>query len=50
MAETKQVDVSKEQLREAEEMWKNFTVVTKYCSIVTAVILILLALAFVKFF
>ncbi|MDH5722630.1 MAG: hypothetical protein OEY94_04830 [Alphaproteobacteria bacterium] len=50
MIEEQQVEVTNEQIRDASAMWKNFTIATKYCSIATAIVLIALALAFVKLF
>lgn len=50
MAQTQQVEVTKEQVEEAQAMWKNFMIAMKYCSIITAIILIGLALAFVELF
>jgi len=50
MAESQQVEVTKEQIQDANAMWKNFTIAMKYSTIVTIVILIGLALAFVKLF
>ena len=50
MADHKAVEVDQEELKNAQEMWHNFTVIGKYSTIATCVILIGLALAFVKLF
>ena len=49
MAEHKAVEVTKEQIQEAENLWHHFTVGMKYATYATCIILVLLALAFVKF-
>lgn len=49
MASNKKVDVDPKALENAETMWGNFMVATKYSIIATALLLIALALAFVKF-
>tara|TARA_R110001592_G_scaffold3525_34_gene20236 strand:- start:8683 stop:8835 length:153 start_codon:yes stop_codon:yes gene_type:complete len=49
MAEHKAVKVDPKELQKAQDFWHNFMIGTKYATIATAIILILLALAFVKF-
>tara|TARA_B100001093_G_C26087932_1_gene701503 strand:- start:116 stop:268 length:153 start_codon:yes stop_codon:yes gene_type:complete len=50
MAEIQNVEVTEEQVKDAQDMWAKFTVATKYCCIATAIVLIGLALGFVKLF
>ena len=49
MGEHVKVEINKEQLESAEAMWVNFMKVGKYAVIVTVVVLVGLALAFVDF-
>lgn len=43
-------DLDPKQIEEAKTLWRNFTIGGKYSIYATAIILILLALGFVKFF
>lgn len=49
MAEHSAVTVDPKDIERAQDMWHHFVVATKYVSIATALTLIGLALAFVKF-
>ncbi|MGH1379079.1 MAG: aa3-type cytochrome c oxidase subunit IV [Alphaproteobacteria bacterium] len=49
MASNKAVKVDPKDLRNAEKMWHNFTVLGKYSILGTCLLLVLLALAFVQF-
>ena len=49
MASSKPVKVDKKELLRAEEFWSNFMIATKYAILSTTALLVLLALAFVKF-
>jgi len=50
MAAQKEVKVTKKQLEDSTKMWHNFAVASKYSIYAIVVILIGLALAYVKFF
>lgn len=50
MADNKNVEVDSKQLQNAQDLWENFTEASKYTIYAICTILILLALAFVKFF
>ena len=49
MADHPPPEIDPQQLKEAEALWKNFTVGGKYVIYATCAVLVLLALAFVKF-
>lgn len=50
MAKHETVEVDPKALENAEKMWSNFTTASKYGIVATCVVLVILALAFVKFF
>ncbi len=49
MAEQKAVEVTEQEIQHAQKMWDNFVVGSKYTIYATCIVLIALALAFVKF-
>lgn len=49
MAEHEAVEVDPQELQKAEALWDNFATGVKYVSVASALVLILMALAFVKF-
>ncbi len=49
MAEQQNVKVSPKELKNAQQMWQNFVVGSKYSIYATVIILILLAVTFVQF-
>lgn len=50
MATPKEIKVDKKQLEDSTKMWHNFTVASKYGTYIIVLILVGLALAYVKFF
>ncbi|MGH1402701.1 MAG: hypothetical protein ACRBDL_00505 [Alphaproteobacteria bacterium] len=49
MAEQKAADVTKQEVEQAQKMWDNFVVGSKFTIYATCILLIALALGFVKF-